>query len=364
MKILQLISSLHGGGAEKFCIDLSNELSKENEVVICSMFDIEENMFMAKKISKNIKVITLGKKVGFDIKIFFKIFKIVKDEKPDIIHTHMRVLFYSILVVLSKKYKIFHTIHSIATKETSKMNQKLYNIFFNYCNVKPVAISQEVHKSIQSRYGKKHNILIVNGTKHCITTDQLEETKQEILKLKITNDTKIFITIGRLVKEKNQIMMINAINEVINMGNDLILLIIGIDPLENEPTKKELEKYKTDRIHLLGAKENISDYLFCSDAFCLSSLYEGLPITLLEAMSLGIIPICTPAGGIVNVIDSEIGFISSNFSKEEYIKQINAFLSLSDDQLKHMQNKLSQEFSLKYDIITTSKNYIQEYLKC
>ena len=70
LKILQLISSLHGGGAEKFCIDLSNELSKENEVVICSMFDIEENMFMAKKISKNIKVITLGKKVGFDIKIY------------------------------------------------------------------------------------------------------------------------------------------------------------------------------------------------------------------------------------------------------------------------------------------------------
>jgi len=92
MKILQIVPSLHGGGAEKFVIDLSNELSNTNEVIICSLFAVEKNMFMVDAINKNIKIITLNKKLGLDLKIFFDIYKLLKEEKPDVVNTHLRCI--------------------------------------------------------------------------------------------------------------------------------------------------------------------------------------------------------------------------------------------------------------------------------
>ena len=58
----------------------------------------------------------------------------------------------------------------------------------------------------------------------------------------------------------------------------------------------------SQRICLLGLKENVGDYMAAADYYVMSSDWEGLPITLLEAMSMGVIPVSTPAGGVADVI--------------------------------------------------------------
>lgn len=362
MKILHIIPQLHGGGAEKFCIDLCNELSKEHDVTVCSLFDIEEHMFMAKTLNPNVKIITFHKKLGFDIRMFFKIYTLVKNGQYDVINTHLMGLMNSLLAILFTKNNFFHTVHSLASKETSKISRLVYKVLFTFFKVTPIAISQQVLESIHAEHGSQFNTLISNGTKRPEATAEFDHVRREIESYKKTSSTKIFLAIGRISPEKNHKMLIDAFNKLISEGEDLLLLIIGNDYVTGAPTLSQLVSIAKPEIHFLGMKQNIADYLFCADAFCLSSLYEGLPITLLESLSLGIIPICTPVGGIIDVVDDgKNGFLSSDVSEKSFYLTIKRFLSLDNDEKKQISKNGLETFEASYDIAITGKNYINLY---
>ena len=90
------------------------------------------------------------------------------------------------------------------------------------------------------------------------------------------------------------------------------LLIIG----EGFDRASELKKLANKNIHFIGIKTNVPDYLYASDAFCLSSNFEGMPISLIEAFACGCPSICTPVGGIVNSVKHGVtGFLSKSLSE-------------------------------------------------
>ena len=89
--------------------------------------------------------------------------------------------------------------------------------------------------------------------------------------------------------------------------------------------------------------ENVYDYLLCSDIFCLSSKYEGLPISLLEALSAGKICACTPAGGVSSVLSNRLGYVSHDFTIKDYYNTLELALNntynISSDTLIRLFNK-------------------------
>lgn len=361
MKILHIIPTLHPGGAEKFTIDLCNALSKDNEVILCIFYPVTDEMFMAKEISKKIKIVSLNKKSGLDIKIFYKMYKLIKDEKVQIVNTHLGALVYSFMSVLFTKAIFFHTVHTLANKEAALLNRKIYEILFQRFSIKPIAISKEVLKSIKNEYTNKSNILIENGTKAPLKTIKIKEVIEEMLSYKSNAETKIFVIISSITPVKNHTMLIEAFNDLVSFGENIALCIIGNDPTKSKDLERRLKSQAKKNIFFLGIKKNIADYLSCADAFCLSSLYEGLPIALLESLSSGVVPICTPAGGISDVISKEIGFVANGFSKDEYIDEINNFLSLSSDELTVMRKNCIDVFYQKYDISFTAARYYTLY---
>ena len=77
MKIIEIIPNLSSGGAERFVVDLANQLSviEDNQVTICSLYSLEGRYnFYGDSVSDNVELVGLGKKRGFDIKILFKLF--------------------------------------------------------------------------------------------------------------------------------------------------------------------------------------------------------------------------------------------------------------------------------------------------
>lgn len=362
MKILHIIPGLHGGGAETFCINLCNELSKEHEVTVCSLFDIEDHMFMAKTLSPAVKLITLHKQLGLDTSIFVKIYQLIHSGNYDCVNTHLRGLFYSAPAIMLNKTKIFHTVHNMAQEETGKAQRLIYKTLFKLMNVTPIGISKKVLESIQTEYGKQFNVLIDNGTKQLEPTGQIQYVRQEIQNYKKDVNTKVFLSIGRIAYQKNHKMLVDVFNKLLAEGENVLVLIIGKDTEIGDPLLKQLQQIAKPEIHFLGERQNVSDYLLCSDAFCLSSLYEGLPITLIEAMSLGVIPICTPAGGIVDVIrDIENGLLSTDLSGESYYIKIKQFLSLTTEIKATLSSNVLRDFKDSYDISSTAKKYVNIY---
>jgi glycosyltransferase involved in cell wall biosynthesis len=111
----------------------------------------------------------------------------------------------------------------------------------------------------------------------------------------------------------------------------------------------------------LGERTDVNALLQEADAMCLSSIWEGMPIILLEALFASCIPICTPVGGIPNVItDGKDGILASGVTVADYVDALKRFLLLSDAELQLMKGNC-KETSLAYDIAISSNKYIDLY---
>lgn len=360
-KIIEIIPQLNSGGAERFVVDLSNELVKYHDVTLIILFPIKTHGFYIKELNPSIKVISLNKRVGIDLSLPFRLAKILLNEKAVIAHTHLNSIYYALpsIIGAGKKLRFFHTIHNDALKEApGKKGALIKRFLFKDKFCQPITISKSSHYSFQKLYGFSAPI-IENGRFIEESNDFDFTIKKELENYKTSADTLIFINVGRIVPQKNQLMLVKSIDRLVEEGFDIVLLIIGAN-LDKE-ILAEIHQLNSNNVHLIGEKTNVLDYLRVCDAFCLSSIHEGMPISLIEALSTGAIPICTPAGGIVDMIeDGKDGLLSTNFSTESYVSTILRFLNMTKSEKENMEIAGKRKFK-NFKIEKTAKNYLNQF---
>lgn len=357
MKILEIIPQLSQGGAERFVIDLCNELSKEHEVILVVLHNVDNHGFFQKELSERIRLISMNKRMGMDWKLFFRIAKLIKKEKPNVVHTHLRAILYTILsFTFFSKIKFIHTIHSDAEKEAGGGISKWCRKFaFGTKLVHPITISEESKHSFEKFYYLP-STLIYNGRPEYNFNTDISTVQQELEKSKTNKNAKIIVNVARIDPAKNQLTLAKAIDNLNKQGYAIELAIIGSKA--DKQIVNDIEALNSPYVHLLDVRTNPRDYMKAADAFCLSSVYEGMPITLIECFSVGAIPICTPVGGIVNMIDDgRNGILATGTSQEEIEAAILRFLNLTDEQKAEMKRNSLASFG-KYDMATCAKNYV------
>jgi len=258
--------------------------------------------------------------------------------------------------VFYKRIKFVYTVHNSAESESkSRLERIIRRFFFKHSFFIPVAISDETKDSYRDFYKLKEVTVIYNGRSFSGKTAEYEQTVKEIAALKPKANTLVFCHLAHYREQKNQRMLISVFNRLRTDGFDAILLVIGA----GFEDAVELKGIALDHIHFLGIRSNIYDYLYASDAFCLSSVFEGMPISLIEAFACGCVPICTPVGGIKNTIENGVtGFLSKTVSEEDYFDSIKEFIS--------KKNIISKDVLIKYyndnfSIEECTKNYIRIY---
>lgn len=355
MKILEIIPQLGSGGAERFTVDLCNELVKMgHDVSLIQFFPLDkpEYAFYLHELNSKVNIISLNKKNGLDISLYGKLLNLIKKIKPDIVHSHVRAIFYLPLAIvqLHKKIRFFHTVHSDAAKEAlgSRLDIWIRKISFKKGFVKAITISPESKKSFEEYYGITAPI-IYNGRNIPKNINISEEVKDIYSKLRVTSDTKILLNVAHIDKVKRQNVLARAVTELNNEGYDISLALVGRE--EDSETVEEIKKLENHRISILGARTNPLEFMKVADAFCLSSQYEGLPISLIESLGVGTIPICTPVGGIKNIItDGENGFLSTDLSEDSIKNAIIRFLSVDSAALASLKVNIKntyQSFTMK-----------------
>lgn len=179
--------------------------------------------------------------------------------------------------------------------------------------------------------------------------------KAEIDGFKHSGSSKVFVHVGRCHPVKNQDLLIEAFNRLDSDGVDFELIIIGsgFDSAKGQV----LQRKASERIHFVGEKNNVADYLVNANAFCLTSLSEGLSISLLEALQCGATPVCTPVGGNNDVVkDGETGYLSTDVSLESYTDALYRFLKKPLD-----REKLVHYFESNYSMDACCSKYISLY---
>lgn len=350
MKILQVIPTLNVGGAETMMCNLSCELAKMNHEVIVVSFYKMSSSIVTKLYENNIKVIFLEKRAGFDISILFKLKKIIKEENPDILHTHLHVLPY--VWITSGNIRIVHTLHTIASKEQSGIGKKICEFIYKFSSkCIPVAISKNVKNSFDNEYHENFSMRIIeNG----VPIEKIIPKSDYMLKERIN-----CIHVGSFSKVKNHEIMIRSIKKLVDKNYDINLNFYGTGELLDNIEKMVSEYQLEENIIFKGISSNIYTILNKYDIFMLPSKYEGVPMSLLEAMSAGLPCIASNVGGTKDIISSNKDGILINPCMEELTEAIEKLIIDNSFRERIGRNAIIKSRSYSSEVM--AQKYIEVY---
>lgn len=305
MKILQVIPYFCFGGAETMCENLSYALKNQgHDVTVVSLYN--EHTPISQRMEKaGVKILYLDKKLGMDVSMVPKLLKIMKTERPDAVHTHLDVVKYAALAAkLAGVKRCVHTVHNVAQKEAEGLARKISKVYFSLGMTVPVALSPEVQATIAEVYGLPEEKIpvIYNGVdlSKCIQ----KETYR-------AGEPFTFVHIGRFNEQKNHRGLLDAFRKVLETYPNCRMNLLGDGELLEEIKAYAAELGVAGKVCFLGSQSNVYPYLHEADAFLLPSNYEGMPMTIIEAMGTGLPIAATRVGGVPDMIkDGESGLLT------------------------------------------------------
>lgn len=352
MKIVQVMPDFGLAGAETMVENLSCGLAAEGcDVLVISFFDL--HTAITERIeNRGIKIKYLGKKRGFDPSIISKMRKIIKAYQPDVIHTHRYVLPYAFLASMGFKAKRVHTVHNVAQKEQTKVGKNINRVLFRYFNVVPVALSKEIQRTIQEVYGLPDNRIpvVFNGIdlSRCIVKESYAR-----------KDTFTVLHIGRFMDVKNHELLLRSFARFKGQHSDARLQLLGDGELKENMMQLAGQLNITDAVEFAGLQSNVYPWLHNADVFILPSKFEGMQMTLIEAMGTGLPIIASNVGGIPDMLSSQKEALLIEPKEEKIIEALE--MVYSDAKKREYWGRNALQRSSLFSSQAMARKYLQLY---
>ena len=341
INILQLVTGLTMGGAENVVLNLARYSSKEKfNTYVLSLSKKEE--LLPEFLKCNINTTLLRKSNSFldFISMFKSLHAFIKKNDIQLIHAHMfhSLILASLVKLINPSLKIIYTSHTL--NRSFKFSQAI--VFL----MKPLRdIDIIFSKDMLRFFYKKAYKIIPNGVK--IEHYQVAYPKY---------DTFTFIAIGRLTEAKNHKFLIefaNALKEKYNFE----IHIVGEGELQGELEKLIKESNLQKEIKLLGLRSDIPKRLQQSHALLMPSLWEGLPLVILEAGASHLPIISTPVGSIPSLLNNNNAYLCE---PSEFVSAAEEILE-QPDKSNIKADKLFEKISSFYSIEKIIKAHEEIY---
>jgi len=167
------------------------------------------------------------------------------------------------------------------------------------------------------------------------------------------------LAVGNTRKEKNFQLLIDAFNNL-KKNYDIKLTILGA--LVEGFQFVDVKEYEKNSIFFKGSVNNVQDYMKNSSFLCMPSIHEGMPITLLEAKANSLIPVVTPAPGIIELVtNNEDGFIANDMTQQSYELALKEALECDESTLSMMKKKAVEDYNNLYSMTICERNYFEYY---
>lgn len=330
--ILQIITGLGVGGAERVVLDLSLGLDKskyENYVLSLS----KKNEMLETFIENDINVTSLNKNSNFKdfISMISSTKEFIKEKNINLIHAHMTDAM--VIAVIMKFF--FPKLNIIFTSHNTTFGSKVRNVLIYM--LKPfrsidILFSEEQLTSI---YIKKHKV-IPNG----INTKPYQISPKKFEKF-------TFLSVGRLDEAKNHLHLVDCAKILSDKNIDFEILIAGEGSLRSQIEEK-ISKYKLeDKVKLLGIRRDIVELMSKSHVFVMPSLWEGLPIVLLEAGASDLPCISTPVGTIPSLLNDSNAYLTQNTEFSKNMEHVYKNYTEAIEKSKLLHEKVLEKYSIE-----------------
>ncbi|MEM2772331.1 MAG: glycosyltransferase [Candidatus Pacearchaeota archaeon] len=366
-KIIFVIPNLGKGGAERVFANILRKLSR-NKFEIVSIFYDNNHIY---EIPDDIKIYNLDlsgtpnffKKIYRNIVRIMKISQIIKNEKPDVVFSFINRV--NLSTIISKILSRSKTKVIISERNTPSLQQrgflgfitKLFmRIIYNKADC-IIAVSNGVKNDLIKNFGIKENKISV--IYNPIDIDEIQKlSKEEITECEwFKEDIPIIINVGSLTEKKGHKYLLHAF-KIVREKVNCRLVILGEGPKEKE--LKELAKNLgiSNDVKFLGFQKNPFKFIAKSNIFVLSSLFEGFPNVLIEAMVCGVPVISTncPSGPDEIINNGTTGFLVGVYDEQKMADRI--LEVITNKSLIGKLTKNAFESIKKFDVSKIIEQYI------
>ncbi len=312
------------GGGERLAVNLSNQLSEMgHDVTLCMMEDAERDparSVLRPLLSPGVRFHSFGLTRRWSPREMWRVSKWLLDQRPDVIHYHMTGYWYLLPLLLRGgvgRPIVVETLHSMPDTCLVRPWELYTNrLLYSSGRVFPVTLSRGAADMFGKMYPRARQAIIPNGVPPVAPSPRFEEVRLELESLR-GKEGKILLHVGRHHPAKNHQRLVEAFEEVRRRGVDAEMVVLGRG--FDTAAAGDLHRLAGEHMHFLGQKDNAGDYMLLSDLYCMSSDYEGSPLTVAEAMSAGLPCVCTPIAAVAGMVEEgATGFVAAGMTAADY----------------------------------------------
>jgi glycosyltransferase involved in cell wall biosynthesis len=349
IKVVYMITSLIMGGAQKGMVRILKRINKKKyNITVITLKNESEIILNELNAIKGIKVYNMGIKRKREIYKVMRVYKLLKEIKPHILITS---LYHATIIG-----RILGGISGVNNIVDWEHNEDFGNIFRRYINkitsklsVKIIADSSDVKEAVI-------NTLKINKNKVTSVFIGGVNTNEYFIKgFNVSNSDKILVgSVGSLEYRKGYLPILSVIKDlIVEKSINLRFEIAGEGIMRNKLEDYIASNYLEDSIKLLGIVEEIPKFLNKMDIYIQPSRFEGLCITVIEAMAAGLPVVAYNVGGIKNSIDDGVtGFLVEKGDTNDFKEKV--LVLAKDKQLRNdMGRKAREKVKDRYSIEKT-----------
>jgi len=271
IRVMQVLDNVGiVGGAQRMAVDLALSLDPERfDVCFVSFFPPAGTVLEQELAANSMRTCYLGKRLGFDPRMFFAFDRVLRRERPDVVHTHLGALRYAVTSTLLRRVPVvLHTIHIRMT--SGDLLPWVDRLAFSL-GATPVTIAQDMALPLGRRFARRGAPHIPNGIH--VEHFRRSELPSERWRLRegLLPDALLFANIARFDEVKNQTLLIDAFAKMCGEFERARLLFVGTGPLAAQLEAHAAASGLAQRVLFLGFREDISNILHAVDVFVLCS---------------------------------------------------------------------------------------------
>lgn len=306
INVIEFITNLDEGGAESLVRDYALLLDEQEiNVITVVMWPLHEDSPYVKALREKGRTVLsiyprkkmcrtfVGQKIWnrliHDFYVRRKLLDIIKKYNVTVVHSHLEVLYYIKLISdeIRGKVKLFFTCHSMPSfifKKTRWRNEKpAAQYLIDHNNLTMIALHENMRQELNTMFNTNSTIVLPNGIDFSKYRN-IEESKDEIrLSIGVPVASYVVGHIGRFTEAKNHDKLISIFKETLNRVPCAHLLMIGTGELQEQTELKLEQEGLKGKYTILQKRNDIPRLLRAMDIFVFPSIFEGLPVTLVEA---------------------------------------------------------------------------------
>lgn len=240
-----------------------------------------------------------------DFNLVRRLRKSLKRDRIEILHTHLFGASLHAMIAAKGIPRLSKVVTLHSDREDNFIQRLAYPLIFSMAT-RVIGVSKHASQVMDERYRNLHSKLVAipNGIETELFANR--HVKQFVRKtLSLPVDKRIIGAIGRLSAEKGYSVLLDSFAQIKKTTADTHLVIIGEGKLLNALSNQRDRLNLGDSVQFLGSRNDVPELLQAMDIFVISSLWEGLPLVLLEAMASNIPVVATRVGGIPEVVEDE-----------------------------------------------------------